>query len=448
MNSDPPPNDVRVEEDVLGSVLYDEALLDEIPSLVPAWFYSGKHRRIFDAISELRGEGVPVDTTTVGARLRERGRMGEVGGEATLTQLMNDVPAIGARRLKAHALVLHNAFILRSLRTIALKLIAQIEQPGASGETVGGDVAEALHAILTDTPKETSMSLKQATQSAFEQIRKHYGEGGGLSGIATGYAALDALTGGFHRGDVAVLAARPGMGKSALALGIASNVAKQDHGVLLFSLEMPKEQIALRALCAEANVDLSRARVGRFSPSDWQKLTNAIVGPCANPNVIVDDKGAMSLGELRAKSQKQQREMSKRGVELGLIVVDYLQLIAHRGDNREQAIAEMSRFLKELAKDLSVPVLVLSQLNRGVESRADKRPLLSDLRESGAIEQDADIVMFVYRDDYYDPKSRAAGEVELILAKHRNGPTGIIRLGFNAPTTAFYTLGGQDADAA
>ena len=291
--------------------------------------------------------------------------------------------------------------------------------------------------------------MKEATKKAFTRLMEHAARGGGLVGTSTGYDAVDGILGGLHAGDLTIVAARPAMGKSALVMGVCGNVVRgpdpedltKGKGAMVFSLEMPAEQLAIRALCSEGAVNLLGTRFGNLSAEDWKRLTQATIGLCSSPHFLLDDGGATTIAEIRAKSRKAQREMARVGVELGVIAVDYIQLVNNQKESREQAISEVSRALKALAKELKVPVIGLSQLNRQCESRADKRPMLADLRESGAIEQDADNVIALYRDDYYNEKSETPGECEVLVLKQRNGPTGTVSLRFRKESATFCDLG-------
>jgi replicative DNA helicase len=430
--------DDHAESAVIGMLLFGEQTLDDVPELRREWFYANTSQRIFDAIADLHRGGTPVCEVNVASKLREAGRMADIGGHAKLTELMDGVPHVSAKRLKSYVATLRNAHALRVLRAVARKMLAGVEQPNALASDIGSEATEKLHEALSLSSTETAANMRDLLHAVVVELKEKAARGEKLSGTQTGFSALDKLMGGLHPGDSLVIAARPGMGKSAFALCIALNVVRQGHGAVMFSLEMPSKQLAMRALCADAGVDLAKSRAGLFSPTDWTKMTAAVQTGIASRHFIIDDKSSVSLGELRAKAQRAQRDMARAGVSLRVIVVDYLQLIGHKADNREQAIAETSRFLKELAKDLSVTVLALSQLNRGVEQRTDKRPMLSDLRESGSIEQDADACLLLYREDYYNQQPQYPGMVEVIIAKHRNGPTGTVLLGFEKTSTAFH----------
>jgi replicative DNA helicase len=432
-----PPNDLLAEAAVLGTLLFGTLTVDEIPDLVPDHFFSGKNRLVFQSVRSLHDSAQTVDTVSVCTWLQGEGRLGQVGGLEYLNELMSAVPALGARQLRSYASTVRNRYTTRKLQELARTVLARVEAGvGDPGELIG-ETAAAIHELAMGRKDDTIVSLRDAVSAAVRLAMESSGRS--MTGISTGFIALDGVTGGLHPGELTILAARPAMGKSALAAQIAINVARQKRGVALFSLEMPAEQIAQRLICGVGGVPVSAFRTGTLRDDGWRKITPATVSLAELP-MWIDDSGVTTLHELRARARKIQRLAELRSAPLGLVAVDYLQLVNNTADNREQAIAEVSRAMKALAKELSVPVIALSQLNRGVESRSDKRPMLSDLRESGAIEQDADNVIAMYRDSYYNASCDRPTVCEAILLKQRSGPVGLVELGFDGPTVTFRDL--------
>lgn len=469
-----PPHDLDAEAAVLSSVLLSVEAFDQACELLrPEHFYSDANRRIFEAVVELQAQNRPVDIVSVATWLRDRERLQQVGGTPYLAQLTDATPAIA--HVEAHARVVREKWRLR-------QLIATCQRFAGEGYGDCGDVqlfvdrAEQAIFDIARVPEATAVRpVKEAVHGAFDLIVAASKRGEGITGIPTGFNLIDRRTAGLHDGDLYVVAGRPGMGKSAFALNIAVNVAmprrvttaepddpyaagdveQPGYGVAVFSLEMPREQLASRLLASEARVDASRIRSGHIRNEDWNKLTDAAARIGRLP-VWLDDTPALTLLDLRAKVRRLKAEIGRgtgeqpRAQRLGLVVIDYLQLMQGRRDagNREQEISELSRGLKQLAKEMQVPVIALSQLNRSVETRTtkDKRPQLSDLRESGAIEQDADTILFIYRDEYYSAESPDRGIAEIIIAKQRNGPTGKVKTRFSAEFTRFDNLADQEYD--
>lgn len=458
-----PPNDLDSEAAILSAIFLSRENLDKIMSILqPDAFYADANRRIFEAFLDLHMSGRPIDLLTVKSWLADRDMLPRVGGTKYLAEIIDSVPAIS--NVDDYARIVREKWRLR-------QLIATCQRVSAEGY---GSVESAQQFIdraeqdiydIARTPESTSVqTLKDVIQKTFLKLTESFERGSRITGVPTGFSGFDELTGGLHGGDLVIVAARPGMGKTSLVLNIATNVAlpklvetegddgeggavHQEPGfsAAVFSLEMPREQLASRMLCSEARVDASKLRKGNLNGEDWTRLTKA-AGELAKLPVWIDDASDLSVLELRGKVRRIQAMASAGEVPpLGLVVVDYLQLMSGnpRASSREQQISEISRNLKKLAKDLDVPVIALSQLSRAVETRGgkDKRPQLSDLRESGAIEQDADMVMFIYRDDYYDKDNEeVAGLAELIVAKQRNGPTGTVRVRFTKASTRFDNL--------
>jgi replicative DNA helicase len=468
-----PPHDLGAEAAVLSAVLLESDALDRVLEILRAeHFYLEAHRRIYEACVALSRESKPVDLITVAGWLRDREQLQQVGGATYLAQISDAVPAVA--HVQSYARIVREKWRVRQLIAICQRIAA--EGYGDVGEVQQFvDGAEQAVYEIARTPESSSVHrIKPIIRSVFQTIQEHAARGERITGYATGFERLDKQMSGLHPGELSIVAARPGMGKTSFVMNVAVNVAAprtvQDEGdpsgvreipgwgVAVFSLEMPKEQLASRMLCSEARVDVGKLRQGHMSDRDWGALTQA--ASFLNPLPIwVDDTAALGVLELRAKVRRLQAECLRgdAGCEkIGMVVVDYLQLMrgSPNAQSREQEISEISRGLKQLAKELAVPVVALSQLNRAVETRAtkDKRPQLSDLRESGAIEQDADNIIFIYRDDYYNKEeSDQKGIAELIVAKQRSGPTGRVRVRFESAYTRFdnlapgeYESGGDD----
>jgi replicative DNA helicase len=463
-----PPHDLDAEAAVLSAVLLSAEAFDQVQEILsPEHFYSEANRRIFEAVLDLASIGRPIDIVTVAGWLRDRERIAQIGGTPYLAQLADATPAVA--HVEHHAKAIREKWRVRQLIATCQRFAA--EGYGDYGEVQGFiDQAEQAVFDIARIPEGTTIvPVKDAIHGAFQILAEAAKRGGAVTGIPTGFVQLDKKCAGLHSGDLYIVAGRPGMGKTSFVLNLAVNVAlprKQEiadpsdpyaeagieepgYGVAFFSLEMPREQLASRLLAVEARVDVSRIRSGDMRREDWNKLTDAAARLGRLP-LWLDDTPALTLLDLRAKVRRLQADL-KRGGEgvapaqkLGLVVVDYLQLMQGRRDvaSREQEISELSRGLKQLAKEMSVPVMALSQLNRSVETRTtkDKRPLLSDLRESGAIEQDADTIVFIYRDEYYFRDSPDKGIAELIIAKQRNGPTGTVKTKFTSEYTRFDNL--------
>ncbi len=469
-----PPHDLDAEAAVLSAILLDRNALDHVQEILkPEHFYSLANGRIYEAIQQLVTTGSPIDIVSVKAWLNDRQWLTQVGGLAYLVQLSDATPAVA--HIEAHARVVREKWRLRQLIATCQRVAA--EGYGDVG-TVQGFVDSAEQQIyeLARTPESsTVLPIKQVIMTAFKQIQDATNRGDAITGVSTGFERLDAMTAGLHDGDLMIVAARPGMGKTSFVLNMAVNIAMPRRvrapapteagygereietpglGVAVFSLEMPREQLGTRMVCAEARVDLGRLRQGHVPGSDWNRLTEA-AGMLSKLPIWIDDSPMLSILDLRAKVRRIQADHERTMLgqpgdhRIGLVMVDYLQLMKGRDgvQSREQEISEISRGLKGLAKELRVPVVALSQLNRGVETRAgkDKRPMLSDLRESGAIEQDADCILFIYRDEYYNPETTdRRGVAELIISKQRNGPTGKVFVRFAASCTRFDNLAPQD----
>jgi len=433
-----PPQSLEAEVSVLGGVLLENEALNRVLEVVnESDFYREAHRQIFSALLGLYERNEPADLITLSETLKKRGALEEVGGIEYLNFLVNSVPT--AANIVYYAKIIKEKSIVRKLINRATEIISQ-----GYGDT--GDVDEFLDRserlifeISEDRVRPSFFPIKDIIKASFKTIEKLYEKKQLITGVPTGFTKLDELTSGLQASDLIIVAGRPSMGKTALALNIAQHAAIEG-GIpsAIYSLEMSKEQLALRMLCSNAKVDAHRLRGGFLSEADWPNLTRA-AGHLSEAPIFIDDTPGLTVLEMRAKSRRLKAEHN-----LGLVVVDYLQLMRGRADSetREQEISDISRSLKALAKELTLPVIALSQLNRKVEDRGDKRPQLADLRESGAIEQDADVIIFLYRDEVYNRSedNPHKGKAEIIIGKQRNGPTDRFELAFLDKYTCFENL--------
>jgi replicative DNA helicase len=431
-----PPQNIEAEQSILGAVLLEnDALLKALEVLSTEDFYRESHRKLFNAMIELFEKNEAIDLITVTDALKRKNELDDVGGATYLSSLASQVPT--AANIRYHAKIVKEKALLRGLLRSATEIAARVYESTMEADEMVDYAERTIFDISDRRTKTAFVSLKEVIKSSFELIEHLYDKKEAITGVPSGFADIDELTTGFQPGDLIVVGGRPSMGKTALGLNIAQHVALQlREPVAIFSLEMSKEQLAMRMLCAEAMVDSNSVRKGFIKKEDWHKLTSA-AGRLAEAPIFIDDSSGTSVLEMRAKARR--LKMEHHG-GLGLVVVDYLQLMRGRGsfERREQEISEISRSLKGLAKELKVPVIALSQLNRGVESRTDKRPSLADLRESGAIEQDADVIIFLYRDEvYHKDTPQNKGQAEVIIAKQRNGPTSTIHLTFLSSCTRF-----------
>lgn len=422
-----PPQNLEAEQAVLGAVLLQsEALITAMERVRSEDFYLTEHQLIFEAMVQLGEENQPIDLVTLTTKLRDKQQLEDVGNVTYLTKLANAVPT--AANVDYYAQIIEEKSMLRRL----IRTATQIVSDGyAGGEDVGGMLSDAERRILEISNRRSGsgfIAIRDVLMEVFERVEFLSANKGGMTGIPSGFPDLDKMTSGFQRSDLIIVAARPSVGKTAFALNIAQNVGvRAKETVAIFSLEMSASQLVQRMLCAESNVDAGRMRTGQLENDDWEKLTMAI-GALSEAKIYIDDTPGVTVADIRAKCRRLKKEHG-----LGMILIDYLQLIHGRGkpgENRQQEVSEISRTLKQIARELEVPVIALSQLSRGVEQRQDKRPMMSDLRESGSIEQDADIVAFLYRDDYYDKESEKKNIIEIIIAKQRNGPVGTVELVF------------------
>lgn len=431
-----PPQNIEAEIAVLGSMLIEEEAIGQAVEIVkPSFFYKDAHKKIFQAIIDLYSLNKAVDLVTLTEKLKKNGSLDEVGGAAYLTELTTAVPT--AANVAHYARIVKEKAILRNLINTATQIVAQ-SYDGQQDANVLLDKAEKqIFDIAGSQLQGISVSIKEIIKDSIETIEGFYRRKAHVTGLPTGFDDLDMMTAGLHNSELIVVAGRPSMGKSALAACIAEYIAVQEQKpVAIFSLEMAKEQLVQRMLCSHARVELQKARSGYLTQSDWPKLVTA-AGKLAEAPIYIDDSATLTALELRAKAR---RLKSHHNIEL--IIVDYLQLMtsATRAENRQQEISEISRSLKTLSKELNLPLIAISQLSRAPEKRENYRPRLSDLRESGAIEQDADVVMLLFREEYYIPKEANKGITEVIVAKQRNGPIGSQKLIFLSEYTRFENL--------
>lgn len=440
-----PPRNLEAERAVLGAILlYNEALHQVLTEIQAKDFYLDRHRHIFEAMLDLERNSNPIDVIALADLLGIHKRLDEAGGLAYLSELADQIPAIA--NVMYYTRIVREKSILRQLIEISADIMAQAYE---EVEDVMGflDASERrIFEIREDRANSGLTPAKEIVRSAFTTIEQLYHRKERITGVPTGFEDFDTMTSGLQPSDLLILAGRPSMGKTALALNMVSNAALYaKKAIAIFSLEMSKEQLIMRMLCALSRVDAGRMRTGHMKESDIPRLTQAAT-ELAQSKIYIDDTGDMGPLELRAKCRRLKMELG----ELGMVVIDYLQLMkgdsaAGPGGSREREISEISRGLKALAKELHVPVMALSQLNRSLERRPDKRPVMSDLRESGAIEQDADVIMFVYRDEVYDENTEDKGIAELIIGKQRNGPIGTVRLRFLREYTRFDNLAPEES---
>lgn len=431
-----PPHSLEAERGVLGGVLIDNQAIDAaLEALNADDFYREAHRHIFESMLSLQGRGEPVDELTVADELRRGGKLDQVGGLAYVGELARSTPT--SAHVRAYAKIVHDRAVLRRMVAAATGIVEE-------GMRAEGDVREyvdraekAVFEVSDDKKRRGYLPIKEVLVTTFKKLEAAANRGEAITGVPTGFTKLDHMLSGLQPSDLIIVAGRPSMGKTAFTLNVAAGAALRG-GVctLLFSLEMSSDQLANRLLGAEARVDLSRLRNGRVADQDWQALGHA-AGKISSAPLFIDDSGILNVFDVRTKCRRLKREHN-----LGLIIIDYLQLMSGVGkvESRAQEISDISRGLKAIARELSIPVIALSQLNRSLESRTDKRPMMSDLRESGAIEQDADVIMFLYRDDYYNKESPKKGTAEIIVAKQRNGPTGTVEMAFLPHLTRFENL--------
>ena len=433
-----PPHNNEAEQSVIGAIFLEpQALITAAELLMPEDFYRMAHEKIFQTMIILSDKGQAIDVVTVTEELSAKKELEDVGGISYLMEIANSVPT--AANIVHYARIVEEKALLRRLIRVATSIV---EDGYAREDEVEALLAEAEKKMMEVSSRKNAgdfRHIKDVLVETYDSIELLHTQKGDVTGIPTGFRDLDKITAGFQRNDLIIVAARPSVGKTAFALNVAQNVAtKTDENVAIFSLEMGAEQLVMRMLCAEGNIDAQVLRTGALEAEDWRKLTMAM-GSLSNAGIFIDDSPGIRVNDIRSKCRRLQQEHG-----LGMIMIDYMQLIAGSGskpgENRQQEVSEISRSLKSLARELKVPVIALSQLSRGVEQRQDKRPMMSDLRESGSIEQDADIVSFLYREDYYDKETENQNMIEIIIAKQRNGPTGTVTLAFAKEYNKFVNI--------
>ncbi|WP_027725618.1 replicative DNA helicase [Tuberibacillus calidus] len=433
-----PPQNIQAEQAVLGAIFLEPSAIGAASErLMPEDFYRTSHQRIFQVMLDLSERGEPVDVVTVTAELRNQKLLDEVGGLDYISELANSTPT--AANIEFYSQIVEEKSLLRRLIRSATKIVSDGYTRDDDVDVILDDAEKAILEVSQRKRSTAFQSIKDILVEAYDNIEMLHNRKGDVTGIPTGFIELDRMTAGFQKNDLIIVAARPSVGKTAFALNIAQNVAtKTNENVAIFSLEMGAQQLVMRMLCAEGNIDAQRLRTGKLAEEDWQKLTMAMAS-LSNAGIYIDDTPGIRVNEIRSKCRRLKQEKG-----LGMVLIDYLQLIqgsrTGRNENRQQEVSEISRSLKAIARELEVPVIALSQLSRGVESRQDKRPMMSDIRESGSIEQDADIVAFLYRDDYYNKESEKQNIIEIIIAKQRNGPVGTVELAFIKEYNKFVNL--------
>lgn len=433
-----PPQNLEAEQSVLGGILLDNPALNTVlEALTPADFYSDAHRKIFKAIIDLSERNEPCDLITLSNILKDQKRIDQVGGTAYLASLVDNVAS--SANISYYVKIIKEKSVLRRLIGSATEILNKSYDAGMDVDDILDEAEHAIFEISENKIRPAFHPIREIIRESFKTIERLYDKKELITGVATGFERLDELTSGLQNSDLIIIAGRPSMGKTAFALNIAQYAALEAGvPVAIFSLEMAREQLATRMLSAEARVDSQRLRKGFLGETDWPKLTTA-AGRLSDAPIYIDDTPAITVMEMKAKSRR-----LKADAGLGLVVLDYLQLMRGSSfkDSREQEISEISRSLKALAKELSLPVIALSQLNRKVEDRTNRRPQMADLRESGAIEQDADVIAFIYRDEVYNRSddNPEKGMAEIIIGKQRNGPTGIVKLAFQEKYTRFENL--------
>jgi replicative DNA helicase len=440
-----PPQNLEAEQSVIGGILLEnEAISKVLEILIPDDFYRESHRKIFHSMIQLFEKNEPIDLITLTNQLKGANQLEAIGGSAYLSSLVDSIPT--AANITYYARIVKEKAILRRLIATATEIVSRGYENEGDVEDLLDQAEKNIFQITESQIKPSFFRIKSILKESFKTIEKLYESQEIVTGVPSGFTDIDKLTSGFQPSDLIIIAGRPSMGKTAFCLNIAQHVAiGKNVPVALFSLEMSKEQLVLRMLCSEARVDAHRVRGGFLGETDWPKLTRA-AGTLSEAPIFIDDTPALSVLEMRAKTRRIMAEHT-----LGLVIVDYLQLMRGRGysgrgrggmESREQEISDISRSLKALAKELHIPVIALSQLNRRVEERQNKRPQLADLRESGAIEQDADVIAFIYRDEVYDRSedNQHKGIAEVIIGKQRNGPVGDVKLAFVDKYASFENL--------
>ncbi len=438
-----PPQNIEAEQSILGGILLENSAINSaLEILSKNDFYSDAHRRIFSVIVELSERNEPVDIITLSNALKDKNMLDSVGGSAYIASLVDNVPS--AANVANYAKIVKEKAVLRGLISSATDIINSCFETGSDVDEVLDKAEHSIFEISENKVRPSFFPIREIVKDSFRSIEDLFARKELITGVPTGFEKIDDLTSGLQKSELIIIAGRPSMGKTAFALNIAQYAALEGQTpAAIFSLEMSKEQLAFRLLASDAKVDSQRLRKGFLGETDWPKLTTA-AGRLSEAPIFIDDTAAITVLEMKAKSRRLKADQG-----LGLIVVDYIQLMRSGSyrESREQEISEISRSLKALAKELNVPVVALSQLNRKVEDRTNRRPQMADLRESGAIEQDADVIAFIYRDEVYNKSddNPEKGIAEIIIAKQRNGPTGTVKLAFLEKFTAFENLARADS---
>lgn len=433
-----PPQNLEAERSVLGGMLLDNQAVHQVLEILDGDdFYSSGHRKIFQSIIDLTERNEPADLITLSNLLKDRSHLESIGGAAYLGSLADAVPS--AANIAYYSKIVKEKSVLRKLISATTNILSRTYENATDIDGIIDEAEYSIFQISENKIRQTFFPIREIIKDSFRTIERLFEKKSLITGVPTGFEELDRLTSGFQRSELIIIAGRPSMGKTAFALNIAQHAAiEMDVPVAVFSLEMSKEQLAMRMLSSEARVDAQRLRKGFLGETDWPRLTTA-AGSLSEAKIFIDDTAAITVLEMKAKARRLKAEKG-----LGMVVLDYLQLMKGReqSPSREQEISEISRSLKALAKELNVPVVALSQLNRQVEARSDRRPQMADLRESGAIEQDADVILFIYRDEVYNRSddNPEKGIAEIIIGKQRNGPTGRIKLAFLKEFTRFENL--------
>jgi replicative DNA helicase len=433
-----PPQNLEAEQSVLGAILIDnQAFYRVVDIVMPDDFYRPANGKIYAGMRELADKSKPIDVVTLTAILKEQGTFEEIGGASYLAEILERVPT--AMNVEYHARLISDQAVKRRLVSVCGEISTRGFEPGETTEELLDYAEKSIFGLSSSRKTQNLSPVHDIVKSAFHELEKRFENQNEVTGVPTGYIDLDRMTQGFQRSDLIIVACRPSMGKTSFSLGVARHAAVHAKApVVFFSLEMSKEQIVTRLLSAEAKVDQSRLRSGRLTEQDWKKLTSA-AGFLSDAPIYIDDTASLTALEMRGKARRLKAELG----EVGIVIVDYLQIMGTPGgrmESRERAISDISRSLKALAKELNAPVVALSQLNRNIEVRQDKRPLMADLRESGAIEQDADLIIFIHREDVENLQPGNASMAEFIVGKHRNGPRGSVKVAWLGQYATFENL--------
>ncbi|MGK7933865.1 MAG: replicative DNA helicase [Microcystaceae cyanobacterium] len=436
-----PPQNIEAEESILGGLLQDTEAMARVVDLITIdAFYVPAHRQIYDAALQLHSQGQPTDFITVTSWLKDHHLLDEIGGMAKITQLIDHT--VSAVNIDRYATLVMDKYIRRQLIKAGHEIVEIGHDTTQEMETVLDEAEQKVFRLSQKRPQEGLIPISDTIVQTFSELEQLY-QKTASPGLETDFYDIDAMTGGLQRSDLIIIAGRPSMGKTAFGLGLGLSIARKHKlPVAIFSLEMSKEQLVLRLLASEAEIDSNRLRTGHFSQNELEPLQMAMAELSTLP-IFMDDMANITVMQIRSQVRRLQSE--NKG-NMGLVLIDYLQLMEGGGDNRVQELSKITRALKGLAREINAPVIALSQLSRAVESRNNKRPMMSDLRESGSIEQDADLIMMLYRDEYYNPDTHDRGIAEINLVKHRNGPTGIRQLLFRPEFTKFYNMQRSNID--